>query len=541
MPEISNIKIQKRYNWSVIEDTMFFLLIIWIGTSFMHNNLSNERNVLWGIVYNDCISNVLIMSSVYYIARLSFSINYRWSKFLFCFIICVLGVRELVFSILQLIHGNDVLLGSIGNTGLLGGLLSIFICTISITIIHTKNYIWLLLMIPFVALIIITNSRASWLCIIMAFIPFCMKYDTLKKFIISWRLPLLLIVFVLGTFSYLYKKQSADARLFMALMFLMNIFKVGFWGVGPGNYCGFYGQSLFDYFLHIKCDCSESSIECVEKLSQDIINVGIPECSYNEIIRAYTEIGFVGTSLLLAITLISFFRLYNRNDSLAFGFLALIVFSQFSFPGLIPLFCCLFAVFVAAGASISADKKCLSVRPYLFIVPLLFTITFCNLISRREINSDEYLHLEDSYKLGYNYDVSRIGEMLYEKGYASPAFLFMYGNSLAELGEYERSSEVIRHGMEVSADPVFWRMLGNNSKNNGEYSLAEKHYLHSFIMAPNRFQPLLDLADLYYMIGDYDKLSQIYHCSLVLTPKVENDKTRYIKNKVKAYQNVNNE
>jgi len=523
-------------------DVLVLVSVAWAVVCFFKCNYSNGRPILWGILYNDCITNTFLTVTVYFVARLSFSIHFRWSKVLFYSLLFSFLLRELYICSRQYMLGNGEMVGSFGNTGLLGGFLSICICIIGPLIMNNRSYVLLLLLLPVLLFVIMAFSRASWLCIVVVSFLLCMERESIRTFICSWKIPLLLIVSAMAMFVYFLKKESADSRLFMALVVLRYIPQIGLFGVGPGNYCGLYGRALFDYFLGNECGFSDSSIGCLEILTQGKISVGIPDYSYNETIRLLTETGFVGVAIITVVTIVTFLRLYKRRDPLSYGYLALIIFSQFSFPSAVPLFCCLFAIFIAAGASIKNEQSAGGIYPYLIICTILSVAVFCIGTNKKDADfvNKECMYMHDSYELGFYDDACRIGESLYERGYASDLFMLEYGTSLCRNRDYVNCIKVLNHGMELSASPTFWRIMGDNSFNSGDYSLAEKHYLHSFIMAPNRMRPLLDLARLYYATGQTEKLFCISDCSTKMIPKVENEKTKKMQEEISALKSAVN-
>lgn len=532
--------VSKPFCGIFVLDVLVVVSLVWAVVCFFRCNYSNGRPFLWGILYNDCITNTFLTVTVYFIARLSFSIHFRWSKVVFYSLLFSFLLRELYICSRQYMLGNGELVGSFGNTGLLGGFLSICICIIGPLIINNRSYVLLLLLLPVLLVVLIAFSRASWLCIAVVSFLLCMERESIRTFICSWKIPLLLIVCAMAIFVYSLKKESADSRLFMTLVVLRYIPQTGLFGAGPGNYCGFYGRALYDYFLCNKCGFSDSSISCLEILAQRKIEVGIPDYSYNESIRLLTETGFVGVAIITVVTIVTFLRLYKRRDPLSYGYLALIIFSQFSFPSTVPLFCCLFAFFVAAGTSIENEDSAGGIYPHLIICTMLSVAAFCIGTNKKETDlvNKEFMYMHDSYELGFYDDVCRIGESLYERGYASDFFMLEYGTSLCRNGDYVNCIRVLSHGMEMSASPTFWKVMGDNSFNVGDYTLAEKHYLHSFIMAPNRMQPLLDLARLYFATGQSEKLLCISNCSAKMIPKVENEKTKKMREEISALQSA---
>lgn len=524
----------------VISDIIIMVLLFWTIICLVHNNYANGRAGTWGIQYNDFVSKALLTSVVYYVSRLFFTAHFQWSRVLLYTVLCAVALREISFCMFQFLHGNGVLTGTMGNSGLMGGLISVCLCVLGAEIVKSGRYICLLFLLPLMVLEIIAFSRAAWLSCMTVTCVLCLKTESLNRWISRLKIPLLLSVPIIGIIIYFLKKESADSRLFMILMVLRNCHKVGLFGAGPGNYCGFYGRSLFDYFVNQYSCSGNSSIESVEALTSTKITAGIPDCAYNELLRVFVETGFVGFVLLTVVTLSAFLRLYRRSDPLFYGLLALIIFSQFSFPSMKPLFCCLFAVFLASGASIRETKGWDGVRPFHIACPLLFLALLFSWSRKRDADSlyRDLIDMKDSFDQGLFDEATKTGLLIYDIGYASPGFLLIYGKSLSNIHEYGKSDKVINQGLEMSASPEYWKVLGDNSVGKGNYSEAEIQYLHAFIMMPNRLQPLLDLSRLYYLTGETDNLSRIGACAQRMIPKIENDKTRCIREEIMALQDA---
>jgi len=519
-----------------ISDILIVVLLAWTVISFVHNNSVNGRIGTWGIQYNEDVSKAIITALVYCVGRLCFSIHFQWSRVLLYVILCALSLRELLFCISQFFYGHGSLTGTMGNTGLLGGLITVCMCILGAEIVKDGKYYRLLFLLPFLVLEIMTFSRAAWLSLAIVAFYLCLKSEPLYRWILRWKIPLLITAIFVGTLLYFLKRESADSRLFMGMIILRNFHKVGLLGVGPGNYCGFYGRSLFDYYQG-----AENSLDCVEALTKERTGAGIPDCAYNELLRVFVETGFVGVAIITAVSLLTLLRLYRINDSLFYGFLALIIFSMFSFPSRLPLFCCLFGILMAAGASISEEKAQNRFKPLYIVWSLLCFVAFVCLSKMRneEVIINGFKNMQDFSNMGFYDETVKAGDSLYNKGYASPKFLLIYGQALRNIQEYEKSDEVINHGMEMSSNPSFWKVLGDNSVSKGDYLRAEKQYLHSFIMMPNRMQPMLDLARLYHTTEDTAKLSRIGDCAQRMIPKVENYKTRRMRDEIMSLKGDN--
>ena len=523
-----------------ISDFFVLFLTIWTVVSFFYNNYINDRTPTWGIQYNDYVTKAILTALIYYVGRLCFSINFKCSKKLVYLILFFVALRELLFCLLQFIHGNGTLTGSIGYTSLLGGFISVCLCVFVADIVKKGCYRRLFMLLPLFALLISSFSRAAWLSCAIVFLIICLKIEPIRHWMSRWKVPLLLFVLGIGIIVYSLKKESADSRLFMTLLILRNCNKLGLLGVGPGNYCGFYGRSLYDFYLNKECVFKADPIVCIEALTSERIRTGLPDCAYNELLRTLVETGFGGVVIISIVTLLPFFKLYESKDPLSYGFLALIIFSQFSFPSKIPLFCCLFALFLAAGSSIIDIKESKTIKPHIVVCSFMAVVAFSYIsVVRRGDNVYNGLNnMEVFYNQGFYDEAVKEGTSLYDREYNSPIFFLDYGKVLGETQDFQDSDKVLNQGLEMSASPDFWKALGDNSVRKGDYLMAENQYQHSFIMLPNRMQPLLDLARLYHLTGDTVSLSRINDCASRMIPKVENDRTIRIRKEIAALMGV---
>ena len=113
-------------------------------------------------------------------------------------------------------------------------------------------------------------------------------------------------------------------------------------------------------------------------------------------------------------------------------------------------------------------------------------------------------------------------------------FLFVYGQSLNKIGHYEKSDSILKIGTEISSDPMFWNVMGNNSLALGRYREAEERFKHAFYMVPNRLYPLYLLAKLFEEEGDvtrFNKMSDEVECFVA---KVESDNTDKLRSEISS-------
>lgn len=81
------------------------------------------------------------------------------------------------------------------------------------------------------------------------------------------------------------------------------------------------------------------------------------------------------------------------------------------------------------------------------------------------------------------------------------SFLFDFGKTLREAKRYNDSNAVFRQGTQVSSDPMFWVLMGNNYRDMQCYQEAEEVYQKAFAIMPNRLYPLYQLMGLYEETG----------------------------------------
>ena len=115
----------------------------------------------------------------------------------------------------------------------------------------------------------------------------------------------------------------------------------------------------------------------------------------------------------------------------------------------------------------------------------------------------------------------------------SSRFLFAYGQSLNKIGQYEKSDSILKMGSEISSDPMFWNVMGNNSMALGRYREAEERYKHAFYMVPNRIYPLNLLAKLYHAEGDTMRFLDMADKVELFVPKVESVNTERLRSEIR--------
>lgn len=108
-------------------------------------------------------------------------------------------------------------------------------------------------------------------------------------------------------------------------------------------------------------------------------------------------------------------------------------------------------------------------------------------------------------------------------------YMFCFGKALSSLKRYSDSNAILRKGTLVSADPMFYVVMGNNYRNTGMPLQAEWCYKRAFAMMPNRLYPLYKLAQLYHDTGQTDEMRRICKRVMHFRPKIESRATNEMK------------
>ncbi len=106
---------------------------------------------------------------------------------------------------------------------------------------------------------------------------------------------------------------------------------------------------------------------------------------------------------------------------------------------------------------------------------------------------------------------------------------------LQDKGRWRDSNAILHMGTEVSADPMFYVLQGNNFQHMEHPVLAEQAYIKAFSIMPNRLYPLYNLLCLYQETQQNDKALDIAKQIATMNPKVQSPATDEMQQKAKEY------
>ena len=517
---------------------------------------------------------IILFLVFYLLSRLLFMVSQKWMLVIVISFISFLCVKESFLGVAQLFghrssnHYLYALTGSFKNPGPYGGFLAICISLLSAYYLKTKDspgnlisifFHWVSLIAAVIAFIILpsTQSRSAILAlgcsmILLSFGTNSIKIK-LKPILKKYGIWLFLGVMAMIIGAYLIKKQSADGRLFMDKICIKAMCENGWKGVGLGHFGGAYGTAQANYFKKQIDEKGKDDLDWRVINEHDRITSDCPDNAYNEYLFIGVEAGPFAMLLFIGIIITAIVISFKRGTIWCYGLTAFAVFALFSYPLHVKQFQFLFPLLISSCVSDRENKtidvadennkvdKQLSVFIALDIILITISITLF-LLQVPEIR--KYRQAEKAwektkywYQMEYYKYVVEDCDSLFPYKNHDYTFLFAYGQSLNKIGKYEKSDSILKLGVKISSDPMFWNVMGNNSTSLGKYHEAEERYIYAFYMLPNRLYPLYLLAKLRYEEGDTVRFIEMKNTVNCFVPKVESTLTESLRDEIKRLNN----
>lgn len=395
----------------------------------------------------------------------------------------------------------------------------------------------------FIALIILpsTQSRSALLALGCSFFLLVLKSNRLRLklkrvFLKHWTW-IIVIVVTLGIVAYLYKKPSADSRIFIDKICINVMRNNGWRGAGLGKFGGVYGKTQHDYFKKQIDRYGIDDFDWSAINEHDRLTADCPGNAFNEYLFIGVEAGLWAMLLFIWIIMVAIIISFHRGTIWCYGLTAFAVFAFFSYPLHVREFQIMLPVLLAAALfdknSIKRKNIEISILSIAIMALTIVTVKKAPVIKQykqaetawKEI---EQLHIEKNYK----YVVEGCDTLL-PLMKLNQRFLFAYGQALNKTGDYVKSDLILNMGTEISSDPMFWNVMGNNSVALGRYREAEKCYKHAFYMVPNRLYSLYLLAKLYHTEGDTVRFMDMADRVETFVPKVESVTTKRLRAEIR--------
>ncbi|MBO7478806.1 MAG: hypothetical protein J6U04_12850 [Salinivirgaceae bacterium] len=535
LPHITANDIKPRHIKLSLVDLLMVLLFGMFWMSYLRHpsavaNVEFYKIATIAFVYP--IGRIVITQSPKHIEWLLLLITAGW-----CCCEAVLGLMQ-IFGSRTSNHFLFACTGTFFNPGPFGGFLAVCLSLLAATFTVTKSKIWYYVAgaTIFVLVIILpsTMSRSGLLGLGCSLVVLAFSVDKYRNFIKKYWYVILMAFIVAGTGAYMFKKNSADGRMFMNKISLQAMLGNGLTGSGLGTYTGVYGKQQYDYFakqiqINDDGDIDISAVSEKERLTCDC-----PDRAFNEYLGMGVESGPIAMLLVVSVIVVSVVNLLRRKSPFAYGLITLAIFAIFSYPFDIPEFQIMLGVFLAFGGTVDGKGSTLGTAIGIVSIASL-SLLFVNQSSlqrTRTWTEKKWAKTDYWYRQGHYDYVVEDGDTLMPQLMHDYRFLFAYGQSLNHEGFYAKSDSVLMLGTAISSDPMFWNMMGNNSFAQGRYREAEERYHHAFLMVPNRLYPLCLLAKLYHAEGDTAKFLNAAAMVNSFKAKVESANTERLRKEI---------
>ncbi|MGI6757730.1 MAG: O-antigen ligase family protein [Bacteroidaceae bacterium] len=470
---------------------------------------------------------------------------------LYCGYETILGLYQFL-GILRFNHSIFALTGSFNNPGPYAGFLSVCIslfiayCFMNIDMFKQKRLLkvifWLVAIDGSISIIILslTQSRSAMLALGFSMALLFLKTKGFReglRFLLKKNcLVLFVCVTLIGIGAYFFKKPSADGRLFMDKICVKAVLENGWKGTGLGKFGGAFGRAQADYFK-----------ERIEKkgafdLDWSVINekermiAGCPDNAFNEYLFIGVETGPIVMLLVIGIVTTAVVISFKRGTIWFCGMVSFSVFAFFSYPLHVMQMRMLFSIILGAclfDGKNSSNIGIIAVASVFFMILTFLLVRKKPVFKQRKQINSSWMQTVRWHENEYYEYVIESCEALFEYMKHDSNFLFSYGQSLNKTGQYEKSDSILKMGTEISSDPMFWNVMGNNSLALGRYREAEGRYKHAFYMVPNRLYPLNLLAKLYHAEGDTVRFLDMADNVELFVPKVESVNTERLRSEIR--------
>ncbi|WP_203257023.1 O-antigen ligase family protein [Hyunsoonleella ulvae] len=492
--------------------------------------------------------------------------------------IIISGIIQAIYGNLQLLdyypsnHSGFKLTGSFFNPGPYAGfLVSVFpialgmylfrekvinnlqldlknksVAHINTFIKYTVQYIPLIGVISIILVIPATQSRASWLAVIVSsslLLEFRYKIlkkifnhlSKLKRLVLVIGIVLIALVSLLGVYHF--KKGSSDGRLFIWKVSTKIIGDNPFFGVGFDRFKAHYMNYQANYFA-------------VNGETQEALVADNTYYAFNEMIQFVVENGIIGFLMLIAVFYVIFKLSISKENIyliiiIKIALLSIAVFAFFSYPTEILPVKLIVIVLLAAMANLDQNTKVffenfklelpfnIIFKSIAIVVVLIISASSLIYIKRLNTSFKNWELALNSYQYGDYESAIKEYEIAYPELKRNGEFLMNYGKALSMYKQNKKAIKILEHAKKHLNTTITETALGDAYKNVELYNKAEANYKHAASMIPSRFYPLYLLAKLYDESGQKENALAMANTILEKEIKVPSTAVKEIQQEMK--------
>lgn len=383
-----------------------------------------------------------------------------------------------------------------------------------------------------VFVVILSNSRAGIITLFVICTLYYYKYLRVVCGKYWFKKYTFLCVYLIGVLLllslYLWKKDSANGRIFIWLCSCKMFLEHWFIGIGGGSFMAKYMLWQAEYFAH-----NPDSVFGI--LADEVRH------PFNEYLKILVEYGSIGIGIVLCIltNVIEVSKDNRMNQDLLpvfYSLLSIGIFACFSYPLFYLSIDIILILNIAIVASYS--KKVWSIGRNMLItwcksISVLY-VFFLFVISVSWFKTEiKWQEIKDLASLGEFEKVLPCYAGMYKQMRHNGMFLYNYGAELYRIGEYESSVKILEECSSYFNNIDLQMLLANNYAQLKMNCEVEKCLKIASDMCPIRYIPSYKLFQFYLEVGDTNRAIEIGNRILNKKIKVESSLIECIKIDVK--------
>lgn len=524
--------------WNLAEEVAMLLLLLCCGLPPMHGFSEGELMPKWylGSIMFLLVAMLVSLRKKYdasYTAFYSLEKSFGKATFIAC-------IAEILFVAAEILKS-----GGIPNSGAKGTFdnpagMSLYLCTLLPGTIHFTNkfrlstskgsirnvpYITILYVILFIAVLTLSKSRTSFICIgCLACITLTRDRNTSK----SLKTTAATIAgFAIICLCLCFKTDSTSGRSFILKTTWELVKERPLTGHGQGGFHREYMDRQGKFF-------QEHPDSKYTRLADDVRH------PLNEFIMAWCEYGISGLFALVAAFVfpwVTCIRTRTTRPACLSELISIFIFSLFSYPFHYPLSWLILLLCVGSSLHPRKNIKARGQRRMFRIWDVAVALCVISLaIVLYELKHDiEWGKAARIAAKGHPRKTLNRYAALYEHYGSNPYFLYNYAAVLYSAGMFGEAGEIAEECEKMWSGYHLELLMGDISRMDGRYEKARTHYQKAYGMCPSRFAPLAGIFYLYKDMGNLNEAADIAQMIVNKKVKVESPEVHEMKDEAEDF------
>ncbi|MBR6191978.1 MAG: O-antigen ligase family protein [Prevotella sp.] len=437
--------------------------------------------------------------------------------------LCILGILEIIFSIIQLFgllpdnYKYAHFSGSLNNPAIFGMLLS-FCVPVSVYFLKytdgKEKTLWKFLFVIFAVFIILSDSRTAILASACGalLVLLMMEKNLFREKLKKRKFKFLTYIFIVLTFVFLYfyKRDSAEGRFLIWNVCVEMIKEKPLWGWGTD---GFYAHYMNYQAEYLKSHAGSPFALLADETQNP----------FNEFLHIAIVCGVPCCLFFIGIIIGTIWYLCNRRiehcEVLLGLTLVFVVWCMFCYPLTTPFVWMILSFIALSMISLETLPKPCHAVIFVMCLFCLFLMVKNGYANIRRVSLQEYAMNNHDIQVMDKY------ESMYREMSSNGLFLYNYAAMLHLNGDYEKSITVFKECSAYINDYNMMLLMGDNYQQMDIPDSAIVYYKRASEMIPNRFLPLYYQMAVYQEQGNNNKAKEIAEIIVHKENKIKKSKT----------------